>query len=205
MDEDEEHVIVKFPNVGNVAIACRTWYKFDTKGRIQGSRTQFPLAPCYAITVHKVQSTTLESIVVHCCQEFALGQTYVALSRVKREESLHVLGFRRSFLLPPTSELSDFETNKMGILKKPFGCCNDMHLGENLFECDTECETAELEEVDNLVQDNDFTSPASSYFKPNSGVVVNLEDVLLCMSDFSDEVKAFFILQCESLLGKNHQ
>ena len=76
----------------------------------------------------------------------------------------------------------------MGILDKHFGCCNGMHLGENLFECDKECETAELEEMDNLVQDNDFTSPASSYFESNSGVIINLEDVLLCMSDFSDEL-----------------
>ena len=186
-EADEERLIVNFPNVGNVAVARRTWYKFDTNGRILGNRTQFPLAPCYAITVHKAQSTTLESVVVHCSQEFVSGQTYVALSRVTREESLQVLGFRRSFLLPPPPELSDFESNKMGTLDEHFGCCNGMHLDENLFECDKECET-ELEEMDNLVQDNDFTSAASSYFESNSGVVVNLEDVLLCMSDFRDEL-----------------
>ena len=184
---DDDHVIVNFPKVGNVAIGRRTWYKFDAKGRIQGSRTQFPLAPCYAITVHKAQSTTLESVVVHCSQEFVPGQTYVALSRVTREESLQVLDFRKSFLLPPPSELTNFEANKMGNIDEHFGCCNGMHLKEDLFECDQESET-ELEEMDNLADDNDFTSPASSYFESNSGVVVNLEDVLLCMSDFSDEL-----------------
>ena len=186
-EENEERLIVKFPNVGNVAVARRTWYNFDINGRTQGSRTQFPLAPCYAITVHKAQSTTLENVVVHCSQEFVPGQTYVALSRVTREASLQVLDFRRSFLLPPPLELSDFESNNMGTLDEQFGCCNGMHLADNLFECDKECET-ELIEMNNLVHDNDFPSAASSYFESNSGVVVNLEDVLLCMSDFSDEL-----------------
>ena len=75
----------------------------------------------------------------------------------------------------------------MGTLDEHFSCCNGMHLDENLFECDKECET-ELEEMDNPVQGNDFTSAASSNFESNSGVVVNLEDVLLCMCDFSDEL-----------------
>ena len=137
--------------------------------------------------MHKAQSTTLKSVVVHCSQEFVLGQTYVALSRVSREAYLQVLDFRMSFLLPPPPELSDFESNKMGTLDEHFGCCNGMQLVDNLFECDKECET-ELEEMDNLVHDNDFPSAASSYFESNSGAVVNLEDVLLCMSDFSDEL-----------------
>ncbi|XP_028404093.1 ATP-dependent DNA helicase PIF1-like [Dendronephthya gigantea] len=188
INEDEEHLIVNFPKVGNVPIARRTWYKFDTNGRIQGSRTQFPLAPCYAITVHKAQSTTLERVVVHCSQEFVPGQTYVALSRVTREASLQVFGFRRSFLLPPPPELSDFDLNKMGIMDQYFGCCSGMHLEENFFECDQECETDLAEEMDNLVQHNDFTSAASSYFESNSGAVINLGDVLLCMSDFSNEL-----------------
>ena len=38
-EADEERLLVNFPKVGNVAVARRTWYKFDTNGRIQGSRT----------------------------------------------------------------------------------------------------------------------------------------------------------------------
>ena len=55
-EEDKAQCIVNFPNIGNVAVACKTCYKFDTNGRIQGSCTQFPLAPRYVITIHKAQS-----------------------------------------------------------------------------------------------------------------------------------------------------
>ena len=49
---------VEFPNVGVVTLQRKTWYKYDHAGRVQASRTQFPLSLSYAITVHKAQSTT---------------------------------------------------------------------------------------------------------------------------------------------------
>lgn len=41
-EANEERLIVNFPNVGNVAIARRTWYKFDTNGRM--SRQSYPIS-----------------------------------------------------------------------------------------------------------------------------------------------------------------
>jgi ATP-dependent DNA helicase PIF1 len=88
--KNKECLVVNFPKVGNVSISRRTWYKYDENGKVKASRTQFPIIPSYAITVHKAQSLTLSRVVVHCSQEFVAGQTYVALSRVTRESSLQV-------------------------------------------------------------------------------------------------------------------
>lgn len=75
-DQSERSLLVNFPPVGTIAINQRTWCKYDQNGKIVATRTQFPLAPCYAITVHKAQSMTMDKIVVHCSQEFVPVQTH---------------------------------------------------------------------------------------------------------------------------------
>ncbi|EED13562.1 conserved hypothetical protein [Talaromyces stipitatus ATCC 10500] len=49
------------------------------------SRTQFPIIVAYAMTVHKAQGITVDQAVLNITnRDFALGLTYVALSRVKK-------------------------------------------------------------------------------------------------------------------------
>ena len=95
-------LLVDFPRVGIVPVDRKTWYKYDENGKILGSRTQYPLSLCYVKTIRKAQSLTIyKTVIVHCSQEFIPGQTYIALSRVRREATLQVIGFRKRFLLPP--------------------------------------------------------------------------------------------------------
>ena len=58
-------------------------------GDVSCSRTQFPLVPCYAITIHKSQGITLDKVVCDLtAKEFASGLYYVAVSRVKSLQGL---------------------------------------------------------------------------------------------------------------------
>ena len=72
---------------------------FTIKG-IKGAeitRNQFPLILAWATTIHKVQGLTLNEIVVNTKGgKFSPGQVYVALSRVKSLNKLHLVNFHPS-------------------------------------------------------------------------------------------------------------
>ena len=61
---------------------------------------QVPLAPSYALTVHKVQSLSMKDIVRGCLESmFAYGQLYVLVSRVTDPDNFELIG------LPPADLL----------------------------------------------------------------------------------------------------
>lgn len=191
-DENEGRLLVNFPKVGTVAIQRRTWYRYDRNGAIKASRTQFPLTLCYAMTVHKAQGLTMDSVVVHCAQEFVSGQTYVALSRVKEESSLQVIGFRCQFLLPVPEELLTISDTSCDT-DPSLHCCRHVNLDDSFFQtpdenkCDEDHNEIDPEPLPSV--NEEFA--ANDIFERNDAVPVNLEDVLLClMSELGNDLSS---------------
>jgi ATP-dependent DNA helicase PIF1 len=100
--EDETITIrIKDSEGGDVEVDIEreTWdmiryiYSEDNQGELKyesiGSYTQFPVKLAWAITIHKSQGKTFDSLVIDLGRgAFEFGQTYVALSRCKRLEGV---------------------------------------------------------------------------------------------------------------------
>lgn len=79
-------------------------------------RTQIPLAPAWAMTIHKSQSLTLDRVVVNLSRAFEEGQVYVALSRATGLHGLKIEGDARGLLagLGGNPEVQQFLRDKFG-------------------------------------------------------------------------------------------
>ena len=90
--------VVKTFDSDEITVDTETW-AIEDDGKILASISQIPLRHAWAITVHKSQGMSLDSAVIDLSKSFAYGMGYVALSRVRTLDGVHLLGLSQNALL----------------------------------------------------------------------------------------------------------
>lgn len=107
-----DKVTVKKDNGREVEVDKSSFALQDAEGNIMASVIQFPLTLAYATTIHKSQGATLDDLWCDLSSLWEPGHAYVALSRLRGAEGLHLIGWNpRSIIVDP--KVLDFY-NKLG-------------------------------------------------------------------------------------------
>ena len=88
------HIGVQFDNIPEPCQVEKVISRFVIFKIVFVFRKQFPLILAFAVTIHKCQGLSLDCAMMDLSdQVFCDGMAYVALSRVKQLENLHLIAF----------------------------------------------------------------------------------------------------------------
>ena len=106
-----DYVYVKFMS-GETIPFERHPFPFERDGKVIATRSQFPFCLAYALTIHKIQGSTLDLAIIDIGNSiFQSHMTYVALSRVRSLSGLYIKSFN-PHRITVDQRVSDFYNDK---------------------------------------------------------------------------------------------
>ena len=123
IDLKNDSVIVRSDSGHEITLSRYEWEikkhvaDYDENGNVIigtkkiGSFEQFPVRLAWAITVHKAQGQTYDNVNIIPDNFFAEGQMYVALSRCRTKEGMHIVGTLVPWRLKCNQRVKDFMLN----------------------------------------------------------------------------------------------
>lgn len=106
-EQGSKYPIIETKRGERITIEPVDWV-IEENGKQKASITQIPLRLAWAITIHKSQGMSMDAAVMDLREVFEYGQGYVALSRVRTLDGLHILGWNdRVFQVHPQIRVQD--------------------------------------------------------------------------------------------------
>jgi hypothetical protein len=123
-----------FPNYSTPVERTEASFSLSkTKKNVSATRKQFPIRLCWACTVHKIQGQSLDEVFVSFEGRFSDGQAYVALSRARSLNGLHLNNFDNNKI--KVSKLVQQEMGRLrqsSLLHIPLNDFSNERSGENV-------------------------------------------------------------------------
>ena len=137
----------------------------DKKGSFQATRSQFPLTLAWAVTIQKCQGLTLSEIVINMTHvkkgKFKPGEAYVAFSRVKTLDKLHIINYTQSQIHVSEHVEKEMKMLRRNILPQmPSNIFHDIPGGVKLLHINIGHLKREIEDMknDDIFQNSDIIS-----------------------------------------------
>ena len=145
-------------------IDTQATFLVDKKASFQATKTQFSLTLAWAVTIHKFQGLALSEIVIDMTPakgKFRPGEAYVAFSRVRTLQKLHIINYTQSQIHASQCVEKEMKRLRKNILPQmPSYLFHDVPGGIKLLNINIGNFNRKIEDVknDHMFQDADIIS-----------------------------------------------